>query len=120
MRKWTRWQDWTALIIGAYAFLSPIWTNSDTRATWTMVILGVVTALVSVWSLAMPASKVSEYSHAALGVLFFVSPWVLGFSGIHAMAITAWVVGILTFIVGVWAIPEAGRLHHDRDTVAVH
>lgn len=120
MKKWTRWQDWAALVVGVYAFLSPIWTNTDTRATWTMVVLGIVTALAALWSLAMPANQVSEYSHAVLGILFFISPWVLGFSAIHAMAITAWIVGVVTFIVGVWAVPEAGRLHHGRGAVSAH
>ena len=67
MKKWTRWQDWVALIAGVYAFLSPIWTDTDQTATWTMVVLGVVTAAVSLWSLAMPGDLISEYAHAVLG-----------------------------------------------------
>jgi hypothetical protein len=81
MQKWTRWQDWAAAVVGLYALLSPIWTETTTRASWTMVVLGVVTILVALASLAMPGTVVSEGAVAVLGVLFFIAPWVMGFSG---------------------------------------
>lgn len=111
MQKWTRWQDWVALVAGVYALLSPIWTDTETKATWTMVVLGVVTALISLWSLAMPADRVSEYALAVLGVLFFISPWVIGFTAFGGLAAAAWIVGVIVFIAGVWAVPEANKLH---------
>ena len=112
MQKWTRWQDWVALVVGVYAFLSPIWTATDTAATWTMIVLGVLTAAAALWSLAMPGATISEYAHAVLGVLFFISPWVMGFADLDAMATTAWVVGVITFVVGLWAVPVANQMHH--------
>ena len=112
MKRWTRWQDWVALIAGAYAALAPLWTETDRNTTWTMVVLGVVTVVVSVWSLGMPEDRISEYIHALLGVLFFISPWVMQFTDLNAMAYTAWAVGVITFVMGVWAIPEVSqRLH---------
>jgi len=112
MRKWTRWQDWVALLAGLYAALAPIWTETVDKATWTMAVLGAVIAVVSVWSLAMPDDRISEYIHAVLGVLLFISPWVMDFTDLNAMAITAWVTGAITFVMGVWAIPEVNeRLH---------
>ena len=117
MRKWTRWQDWVALAAGLYAALAPIWTETDNTATWTMVILGAVTVVVSVWSLAMPDDRISEYIHAVLGVLFFIAPWAMQFTDLNAMAYTAWAVGVITFVMGVWAIPEVReRLHHAAQT----
>ena len=112
MQRWTRWQDWVALVAGAYALLSPIWTNTTTAATWTVVVLGVLTVLASVWSLAMPGDVISEGAHAVLGVLFFIAPWVMGFSNMNGMAMTAWVVGVITFVVGLLALPESNRIHH--------
>ena len=112
MQKWTRWQDWVAVVAGAYALLSPIWTTTTTRASWTMVVLGVITALVALASLTMPGNLVVEGAVAVLGVLFFIAPWVMGFSGTTGIAVTAWVVGIITFVVGAWALPETNRLHH--------
>jgi hypothetical protein len=112
MKKWTRWQDWVALAVGAYAALSPIWTDRTDTATWTMVVLGVVIAGVSLWSLAMPADRVSEYLLAILGVLFILAPWVMEFTELEAMALTAWIAGAITFIMGAMTIPEVNRLWH--------
>jgi hypothetical protein len=109
MRKWTRWQDWVALVAGGYAALSPLWTETKQSATWTMVVLGVVTAVVSLWSLAMPEDRISEYVHAGLGVLFFIAPWVMQFTALNSMSYTAWAVGVVTFIMGLWSIPEVNR-----------
>ena len=105
MQRWTRWQDWVALVAGAYAALAPIWTETDTRTTWTMVGLGVVTALVSLWALARPEDRISEYVHAVLGVLFILAPWVMGFTDLNAMAYTAWAVGVINVVMGLWATP---------------
>ncbi len=98
MGKWSRWQDWGALLAGVYAFLSPIWTTSTAAATWTLVVLGIVTALVALWSLAVPASVATKWLLALMGVLVFISPWVLGFHNLTGMAWTAWVVGVVTFV----------------------
>lgn len=111
MTRWTRWQDWVALVAGVYALLSPIWTSTTGTATVTMVVLGAVTALWSLWSLWRPEDVISEGAHAVLGVLFFISPWVMQFSDTTPISVTAWVVGIVTFVVGLWALPESRRLH---------
>jgi uncharacterized membrane protein HdeD (DUF308 family) len=113
MQRWTQWQGWVALVAGAYAALSPIWTETSDDATWTMVVLGGVTALVSLWSLAMPDDHISEYALVLMGVLFIASPWVMGFDTIDNMALTAWVVGAVTLIAGVLGMPEVDqRMHH--------
>lgn len=113
MQKWTRWQDWVALVAGAYAALSPIWTETSQKATWTMVILGVLTAAISLWSLAMPDDRISEYALLLMGVLFFISPWVMSFDNIDNMALTAWIVGVVTALAGVLGMPEVDqRMHH--------
>ena len=119
MQKWARWQVWAALLAGAYAALSPIWTETDDRATQTMVALGVVTVAVSLWSLAMSEDRVSEYALMVLGVLFIASPWVMGFDDIDAMATTAWVVGVVTALAGVLAMPQVEeRMHIHRGPIA--
>jgi hypothetical protein len=113
MRKWTRWQDWVAFAAGAYAALSPIWTDTDNTATRTMVVLGVVTVAVSLWSLAMPDDRISELALVLMGVLFIASPWVMGFDDIDNMALTAWIVGAVTAITGLLGMPEVDtRMHH--------
>jgi len=116
MRKWTRWQDWVALVAGVYAALSPIWTQTTTVASWTMVVLGVILAVNALWSLAMPEMVISEYVHAGAGLLMFIAPWVLTFASVTGIAWTAWVVGIIALATGVWAIVETTRAKaHDHD-----
>jgi hypothetical protein len=120
MQKWTRWQVWVALLAGAYAALSPIWTETDNTATWTMVVLGVVTAAVSLWSLAMAEDRISEYALVLLGALFIASPWVMGFDHIDNMALTAWIVGAVTAIAGVLGMPDVEQRMHLRHRPIAH
>lgn len=115
MQKWTRWQIWMASLAGAYAALSPIWTETDDTARQTMVVLGFVTVAVSLWSLAMSEDRISEYALVLMGALFIASPWVMGFDNLDAMALTAWIVGAVTAIAGVLAMPQIEHrmhLHH--------
>lgn len=114
MKKSTRWQDWVALIAGVIALLAPLVTTTDTRATWTMVILGGLTVLASAYSLFAPGERESmqEASHAVLGVLLFIAPWVMGFADMSGLAWTAWITGAVTFVVGVMALPQVSSHMH--------
>jgi hypothetical protein len=93
-------QDFIVLIAGAYALLSPIWTTTEDRATTTMIVLGAVTVVLSVIELVRPDMLSVEGLTALMGVLFIISPWVMGFADTTAMAWTAWVVGAVTLVVG--------------------
>lgn len=75
------------------------------------MVLGVLLAATSLWSLYDPAAMISEYSHILLGVLTFVSPWVFGFTDVRVAAYSTWVLGIVAAVVGLAAIPEAKRAH---------
>jgi hypothetical protein len=119
MKKWTRWQDWVALVAGVYAFLSPIWTTTVAVATGTLVLFGIMTALVALASLAEPGAVVVQWLMAALGVVLFISPWVMNFHATTGMAWTAWIVGAVTFIAGLWGLPESSRAHRGQ-LVAQH
>jgi hypothetical protein len=118
MRSWTRWQDWVAVVAGAYAALSPIWTDTTDKASWTLVVLGVVTVAVALGSLWQPGMVAAEIVTAALGVLLFVSPWVMGFNDIDGMAWTAWIAGVVIFLAGLAAYPESNKIH--RGVIAQH
>lgn len=104
MSKWTHPQGLAALIVGIYAALSPIWTTTpaDTnKATYTMITLGVITAALALFDLAMPGRVGFEGLVALMGLLFVVSPWVMGFNtGFAALAWTAWIVGIVALVAG--------------------
>jgi len=110
-RKWRRWQDWAALVIGVLTALSPIVVSTDTAALWSLIVFGVLIAATALWSLAMPDSVASEYVHAVLGVLLFISPWVFSYADMTGAAWTSWVAGVLTVAAGLAALPEAQSEH---------
>lgn len=110
-KPWTRWQDWLVVLLGVVAALAPLVVTVSTAAAWTLVVFGVLIAAVGLWSLAMPGSVVSEYFHLGLGVLLFVSPWVLGYTDLTGAAWTSWVVGVLAVAAGAAALPEANTAH---------
>jgi uncharacterized membrane protein HdeD (DUF308 family) len=100
MKRWTHPQDFIALLAGIYAMLAPIWTETTAKTTWTMVVLGAVTALLSLADLVRPDLLATEGLTALMGLLFFIAPWVMGFSGLRAMSWTAWIIGVAVAAVG--------------------
>jgi SPW repeat len=123
MSKWTHPQGLAALIAGLYAALCPLWTTMPTdtnKATYTMIALGVITAALALFDLAIPGRIAFEGLIALMGVLFIVSPWVMSFNtGFTALAWTAWIVGIVALVAGAADVQmtHTGRSH---GTVAQH
>ena len=111
MTAWRRWQDWVAVVAGVYALLSPIWTPPVGKDTTTLVILGIVAAVVGLVSLARPGTVALEWVTVVVGVLLFIAPWVIGFTAMTGMAWTAWIVGVVLVVVGLLALPESNRAH---------
>ncbi len=110
-QRWVRWQDWVAVALGVYLMLATLWTTTSGSALSTMLVLGALLVVAAAWSLAMPGSLTSEYAHMAIGVLLFISPWVLGYSALTGAAWTSWLVGILAVIAGAAALSEATAAH---------
>ena len=110
-KRWMRWQDWAAVVLGALAALSVLWVATSTAALWSLVVFGVLLVLSGLWSLAMPGSVASEYVHIGLGVLLFLSPWVLSYANFTEAAWTSWVIGVLAVAVGAAAVPVATTAH---------
>lgn len=111
-RPWTRWQDWAEVVLGVVALLSPLWVDTSTKAMWTMIVLGALIAIDGLLSLAMPAMVASEGIQVVLGVLLFISPWVMGYSAMTGASWTSWIVGVLTVAAGAVALPAANSAHH--------
>jgi uncharacterized membrane protein HdeD (DUF308 family) len=47
------WEEWINLLLGLWLIVSP-WVlhfSTDTRPTWTFVILGIIAAVISAWAL---------------------------------------------------------------------
>lgn len=76
-----------------------------------MIVLGALLALASLWSLYDPAAMASEYIHAALGVLMFISPWVFAYTDTMVAAYTSWILGVVAIGVGLLALPESRKAH---------
>jgi uncharacterized membrane protein HdeD (DUF308 family) len=113
MRKSMYTQGVAALVVGVYAALSPIWTTHPTgKATTTMITLGVITAVVALFALARPDRIAAEGLIALLGVLFVLSPWVMGFTGFTSLAWTAWIVGIVALLAGAADVQMTRSAHH--------
>jgi hypothetical protein len=108
--RWTRWQDWTVLTAGVVLALTPLWFNPGETGKWWMIVVGGAMAVTSFWSLALPEDTLSEWIHTGLGVLAFASPWLFGYAGTPKAAWTAWAVGAIALVLGLWTIPRTAQL----------
>lgn len=111
VKPWTRPYDWAEVVLGVVAAVSPIWLTTDNAAMWTMIILGALIALDGLASLAMPGLVYGEAVQVVLGVLMFISPWVMSYSDLNGATWTSWIIGALTVIAGGAAIPVAQAAH---------
>jgi hypothetical protein len=111
VRPWTRPHDWAEVVLGVVALLSPIWTDTNNAAMWAMIVLGALVALDGLASLAMPGMVYGEGIQIVLGVLMFISPWVMGYTEFGAISWSSWIIGALTVIVGAAALPVAQAAH---------
>jgi uncharacterized membrane protein HdeD (DUF308 family) len=107
VRPWTRPFDWAEVVFGVVAALSFLVFDYDNTALWTMIILGALIALDGLLSLAMPGMIYGEAVQIVLGVLLFISPWVMGYTDFTGLSWMSWIVGVLTVIVGAAALPAA-------------
>jgi hypothetical protein len=58
---------------------------------------------------------------ALIGVLFIISPWVMSFDTAHGVARTAWVAGVITFVLGGLGLPQIKAVgHRGHHTAAQH
>jgi hypothetical protein len=108
----SRTQDFVAVVLGVFTALSPIWVDHSTRAMWTLIVLGVLIALTGLAQLTRPAMSGLDYGMGLFGVLLFISPWVMNYHAFTSASWTAWIVGVLTVVVAVAALPQvSARLH---------
>jgi SPW repeat len=106
MRSWTRWQSWLNLVVGVWLFISPwvLGTTSDAATAWNAWIIGAAIFVVALIALGTPASVAAPWVNVVLGAWLFVSPWVLRYTDVSDGAINAWVFGVVTVLVALWAM----------------
>ena len=117
-KAWSRWEDWVAVALGVVAALTPIWVTTNAAAASSLIVLGVLTAVIALWSLGQPGAIASEWITLVGGALLFLAPWVLGYSSLSGAAWTSWVVGVINVIVAAAALPAANAAH--RGLAAQH
>ena len=107
MKAWTRWQNWVSLVLGVILFITP-WvfgTATNTASSWDAWIIGAIGVILALLALAYVSTAwIPEYLSVALGVLLFISPWVLGFAALGSAAWVAWIIGILFVVVNGWIL----------------
>jgi len=114
MKKWTRWQDYVAVVVGLYAVLSVLWTPQAGMSATLMVISGGLLVVSGVVNLAMPGMPVAEWAQVVFGLLLFFSPWIGSYTGQTATAWTSWIGGAIAVAVTAAAIKPSMEMSHHR------
>ncbi|WP_328388613.1 SPW repeat domain-containing protein [Nocardia sp. NBC_00416] len=108
----SRTQDFLAVVLGVFTALSPIWVATNDRAVWTMIVLGALIALTGLTQMYRPAMAAADYAMALFGALLFIAPWAMDYTAYNGASWTSWVVGLVTVVLAVAALPAvAGRMH---------
>jgi uncharacterized membrane protein HdeD (DUF308 family) len=97
---WRRWQDYATIIFGIALFVTPFafGDTSQGTATTTAYILGALLVLSGLLAAAMREANQVEWIPVILGVITFISPFVLGFTAVTAIAWAAYIVGVLAVV----------------------
>jgi SPW repeat len=100
MTTWRRWQDWVVVGLGVITFLTPFvfGDTSQTVAASTAYVVGVLIALGGLLNAAMSKAGGLEIIPAVLAVILFVSPFAFGFTGVTALAWSAYIIAILVVL----------------------
>ena len=112
MRPWGRWQNWIIALVGIWLFISP-WVLTTTgsadvaRNAW---IVGAAIFVVALIALGTPNNPTADWVNVLLGVWLFISPWVLGYAGVKDGAWNAWILGVITVILALWALQVRGEV----------
>lgn len=118
MKKWNRWQDWAAVVGGAVAALSTIWTTHTTQSMWLMVVLGVVIAVSGVVNLSSPGMVWVEGVQLVAGAALILAPWFGSYTDQTGAAWISWIAGAIVVIATGFAFKPSNDAHHNA--VASH
>ncbi|MDV2474660.1 SPW repeat domain-containing protein [Rhodococcus zopfii] len=116
----SRLQDYVAVILGVFAALSPLWLDTNDAAMWSLIVLGVLVALSGLAQIVRPSMAAIDYAMGVFGVLLFLSPWVMDFTAYNGASWTAWIVGVLTVVVAVAALPVMNARMHGGGLATHH
>lgn len=109
-----RWDNWVAIAAAFALALSWTWHYLLGFPGGLMMVLGLITIMASTISITRPGAISSEAAVAGAGVLAFLLPWLLSFTGSTAAAATAWGLGAFIAVLGVIGLISA-RANRKRD-----
>lgn len=100
---WKRPEEWASLVLGVVLLIAPfvLGVTANLAATGAAVVLGILLIATNLYQLARREVGATEWVIAILGVLTFVSPFVMGFTGAVVMAGLTFIIGILVFALAV-------------------
>ena len=104
MSAWKRWQDWAILVLGIALFITPLIVpfisggTTTAAAAYTAYVMGVLFVGAGLYLLANPAKLFGEWIQVLLSAVLIVSPFVVGFSSVVAVAYTSWIIGVLAIL----------------------
>lgn len=108
----TRWQDGVTFVAGVWFILAP-WAlgqgESDMMVFYNSLGVGASLVLFSGGALSRPATW-EEVVDFLIGLWAMASPWVLGFSGMRELTISAVLVGLVVAILAAWTALDRSRL----------
>ena len=117
--KKEHWQDWGVALVGAWVFVSPWFLSSgQTLAAanptgmdviWSSWICGALLITLGLSELSAFA-RWKEWCIAGLGAWLFVSPQVLGYQQVNAVALNAIIFGLVILALAGWAIGDTHEL----------
>lgn len=110
-----RWSDWAALAAGIATALSWIWHGMFGPAMVALFLLGLATVFTATICVTRPGLVLGEALLAALGVLVFLTPWLIGFAGKPVGAWTAWITGAVIAVMGVVGLPPSRRARRTQE-----
>jgi len=112
MKKWTRWEDWVAVVVGLAVALSTLIVAPMGASVAMMVTLGVLLVISGLVNLALPGMVAMEYVQGALGVLLIISPWIGGYADTASGAAwVSWIGGAVAVVVAALAIRPSMEAH---------
>lgn len=111
MSAWRRWQDYVTMAAGVLLFISPLvfGETSSAVAAGSAYVLGILLFLSGILAAAMRQARGIEVVPAIIAVVTFVSPWVLGFATVTAVAWSAWVLALVAFLAAGSLLVASGR-----------
>jgi SPW repeat len=89
-----------------WLFISPwvLTTTGSTKAAENAWIIGAAIFVVALIALGTPRYPTADWVNVVLGVWLFISPWVLGYTGVKDGSWDAWIFGVITVVLALWVL----------------